>query len=233
MHPGGEVRESWLSRAWNAVKPPPPVPGDRKPLNRSQRRLILGTVLVLVPVGIAAAIWAYLGSAEDRAEEAYQQGMQMMAPGQYRDAIEQFTKAIEISPQLAQAYFQRGNAHEVLNEIDAALADYASAVAINPNLATVYVARANIYRARGDMQKAAADLTQSIRAAPSSDAYYQLGQIHQAAGDLRQAVDDYGQAISLRPEVPYIYSARASARAGLGDAAGAEEDRKTAADLEH
>ena len=72
---------------------------------------------------------------------------------------------------------------------------------------------------------------QSIRVNPTVDAYYQRGQIHYGLGQLQQAIDDYDRAIALAPDAPYIYRARASARAGKGDAAGAAEDRETALNL--
>jgi tetratricopeptide (TPR) repeat protein len=229
---GHPIKEPFRSRLWNAIRPPPKVPGQRKPLNRGQRRLIWGSLSVLVPVAAGLGIYQYVSSAEERAGKAFEQGMALMGPGHYQDAIPLFTRAVEIWPQHAQAYFERGNAHQILNQPDAALADFELALKIDPNLAPAYTARGIIYVERGDFPKALLEFDQSIRVHPTVDGYYQRGQIHYRLKQFPKAIDDYDQAIALGRDTPFIYLSRASAKTDLGDAAGAAQDRETAMSLQ-
>jgi tetratricopeptide (TPR) repeat protein len=228
---GHRVEIPFWSRLWEAVKPPPRVPGTRKTFSRSQRRLIWGTLSVLISVAAGLSIYQYLASAEERAGKVFDQGMELLGAERYQDAIARFTDAVAIWPRHAQAYLQRGNAHKILNQPDAALSDFEMALKVDPNLAPAYTARGIIYVGRGDLAKAVLEFDQSIRVNPTMDGYYQRGQIHFGLGQLQQAIDDYSQAIALERNAPYIYRARASARAANGDAPGAAEDRETAASL--
>jgi tetratricopeptide (TPR) repeat protein len=229
---GHRIKESFWSQLWNSVRPPPPVPGQRKRLNRSQRRLLGGTFAALIFVVAGAGVYQYLASAEERAGAAFDQGMERMNPGHYEDAIRQFTRAVEIWPQHAQAYFERGSAHQILNQPDAALRDFEMAVQIDANFAPAHTAMGIIYVERTDLPQAQNEFDQSIRIQPTIDGYYQRGQVRLGLAQLQPAIDDFNRAIALGRNVPYLYLARASARSGMGDAAGADDDRQMAASLQ-
>ena len=204
--------EPLLTRLWRAVKPPPPVPGQRKPFTRSQRLLLGSTVGVVLVSGSALGLYVYSSRAPERAEAAFQKGMTLLGPGHYQLAIDEFTKAIAISPRYAQAYLQRGLALQALNHTDAAMADFENALDADPNLAPAHTGLGLIYRLRGDRQRAVAEFSQSIKTNPTMDAYYQRGQILQAMGEFTKANEDYGHAIELMRDAPFIYRARAWAR---------------------
>ncbi len=173
-----------------------------------------------------------MASAEERAGQAFDQGVALMNPGHYQDAIRQFTRAVEIWPQHAQAYFERGSAHQILNQPDAALRDFEMASQIDANLAPAYTAMGMIYVERTDLPRAQNEFDQSIRIQPTIDGYYQRGQVRLSLAQLQPAIDDFNRAIALGRSVPYLYLARANARSGIGDAAGAAEDRQMAASLQ-
>jgi tetratricopeptide (TPR) repeat protein len=58
-------------------------------------------------------------------------------------AIADFTKAIEIIPQNADLFYDRGLAHRAKGEIDKAIADYTHAIELNPRHAAAYNSRSN------------------------------------------------------------------------------------------
>ncbi len=173
-----------LNRVWKAIKPPPAVYAGgaaRKKLSRKQKRLLTITASV---VGLAGAGWsayAYMADAQRRADLQYQSAMKLMGPGKYQEAIVHFTRALEISPNLANAYLERGVSYAYLNESDQALADLGQAIALNPNLAHAFSARGSIYRVRGDFQRAMQEFSDSLDIEPTLDAYYERG------ADLRSA----------------------------------------------
>src|SRR5215204_1440714 len=53
----------------------------------------------------------------------------------YDEAIREYTKAIELNPQFAEAYYNRGIAYSDKKEYDAAIQDYTKAIELNPRFA--------------------------------------------------------------------------------------------------
>jgi tetratricopeptide (TPR) repeat protein len=70
------------------------------------------------------------------------------------EAIGWYTKAIQINPKNADAYFQRGIAREMADHTDAAIADYRKTLELVPNhyLAMEYLAK--LYETKGQFDKA-------------------------------------------------------------------------------
>ncbi len=225
------MHRSFLRRVWKAVKPPPPLPARRR-LNRAQRRLIRVTSIVAALGASAWAVYAYIESAPDRANSHYLEGMHLLGPGDFQGAAAQFTKAIAIVPEYADAYVGRGKARQAAGQSEAALADFEKAIVINPTLDLAYTSRGIIERSQGDTQKALADFTRSVHLHPTSDAYYQRGLTYQTLDQPKRAVADYDAAISYDPGAPYIYLARAKAKRDLADMAGARKDQETAESLD-
>ena len=230
------MARSVFTRLWDAVKPPPAVtrPGAKK--NRftaRQKRLLYGAVSVVILVALSWSVYAYVASAPQRADKEFQAAMKLTAAGKYKDAIAQFTRAIGIWPQLADAYLERGIAYRYLNQSDQALADFDHAIELNPNLPRAYTARGFIYRERGNARRAMEEFSKSIEIAPNVDAYFERGQTFEDLGEHQKAIDDYDKAIAEMRDAPYVYRARSLARRNMGDQDGYDADQKMAASLEH
>lgn len=215
-----------------ALKPPPPLnPISAEELRKRRRLLAVSTSIVLVG-GIGWGTYLYIKSAPQRAESAYQEGMHLMASANYKVAADRFTQAIQIWPQLADAYYERGLALQNLHDTEAALKDFERAVNTNPSLAPAHVAIGSIYSLRGNPDRAMNEFNLAINVESNVEAYYQRGQAYETRGEYQKAIEDYNTAIAMRPDAPYVYGARASARAKLGDAAGATRDRQKSRELE-
>jgi tetratricopeptide (TPR) repeat protein len=231
------MSESALSRFWNLVKPPDagprPTPSLKAlELRRRQRKLITITAATILFLIAGAGVFNYVENAPQRAEKEFHDGMQMMRPGKYADAVVHFTRALNISSQLPDAYLERGNAHRSLGEPDAALADFQAAAGLNPSLVEAHNGIALIYLARHDSPHALEELNKSIALQPTIEAYYQRGLILETQGEHKKAISDYNLAIAQAKEAPYMYRARAMARQNLGDKKGAHADRTIASQLE-
>jgi len=227
---------SFFGGLWDAVKPPPAAqrPGSRKKkLRRRQKRLLYGTALVAFLGSLSWGIYSYVAGGPQRADNEYQAGVRLMGPGRYKDAVAQFTRAIKISPQLPNAFLERGISHRYLNENAQAMADFNQAIALNPNLARAYSARGSLFREQGDIRRAVDDFTKSIQIEPNVDAYYERGQTYEDLGEHQKAIDDYNMAISEMRGAPEVYRARSLARRKLGDMDGFTADQQTAYQLEH
>jgi len=64
---------------------------------------------------------------------------------------------IEIDPEYARAYNNRGFAYDNYGEFDKAIADYTRAIAIDPYYTTAYYNRGFAYRAKGEKNKSNSD----------------------------------------------------------------------------
>jgi tetratricopeptide (TPR) repeat protein len=234
------MAQSTFLRLWKAVKPPQSAKRtgaassapNSKTLNRKQKRLLLATCGGVFALGAGWGVYDYIAGAPERAAKELRAGMDLMAPGNYQNAIAHFNRAIAISPQFAEAYFQRGVAYQSLNQPDHAMADFDRAITYDPGLAHAYDAQGSIYRSRGDFPRAMQAFAKAIAIQPDADAYFERGQAYESLGQHAQAVEDFNQAIAVRRDAPYVYRARAMARRNSGDLAGAEADREIAENLE-
>jgi tetratricopeptide (TPR) repeat protein len=230
------MSESAFGRFWNTLKPPVaagPRPDARVlALRRRQRWLIMITAGTIFAIAVGAGIVNYIENAPQRADKEFEEGMKLLRPGKYPDAVTHFTRALSTSPQLADAYLERGSAHRSLGEDDAALADFQAAANLNPALAEAHIGMALIYIARHDSRHAFDELNKSIDLKPTLEAYYQRGEILDNQGEHQKAIDDFNAAIAFSRDSPDVYLARAQAKANLGDLEGAHADRVMAGQLQ-
>lgn len=219
-------------RAWNFISPPKSG-GQPLGLNRSQSRLLVIALSVVVILIVGGGLYFYLFSGlEERSLAALQEGLNSVAKVDYKGSVERFTEAISIWPNNALAYLHRGNSHAVLGETAEAKRDWDRATEIDPDLADPYTARGTQLRMEGSAQQAVNELSRSIQLQPSVDAYYQRGQIYVTLHQYQKAIEDFDRSIAERRDAPYVYRARAAARRAIGDLAGAAEDRTTADRIE-
>ena len=82
--------------------------------------------------------------------------------GDHQEAIEDFTRAIEIDAQLYAAWYHRGLAWEKLDDFDNALSDYSQVVQINPKHVEAYFRRGQIHERLEAFEDAIADYEAAI-----------------------------------------------------------------------
>jgi TPR repeat protein len=90
------------------------------------------------------------------------QGWNYNEKKQYRQAITEYNKAIELGANLASAHNNRGVAYKELGNLDAALRDYDEAVRLDPSDAMAYQNRAYVYLLRNRLDEAIADASAAI-----------------------------------------------------------------------
>jgi len=115
-------------------------------------------------------------------------------------AVEEFTKAIEISPRFVDAYLYRGFSYDVRCQYDQAIKEYTKAIKINPRYAMAYNARGFTYRKMDQYELAIKDYTKSIEIYSSDGtAYINRGLVYDDKGRRDQAIKDYNKAIEINP----------------------------------
>ncbi len=125
-----------------------------------------------------------------------------------RQAILEFSKAIELNPKYFSAYFLRANSYEQLQEFQLSLSDYNRAIALDPQYADAYNNRANLKKNKlNDIRGALVDYDRSIVLSPKFAAgYNNRGILKQDdLNDLPGALADYDRAIALDPKFSDAY----------------------------
>jgi tetratricopeptide (TPR) repeat protein len=118
----------------------------------------------------------------------------------YDTALAEFTEAIRIDPNYAEAYYWRGLVHENKGDYDREIADATQALRINPDYAGAYRLRGYAYLQKGDYDRAIADYTQAIRIDPNdADAYNNRGVSYYNKRDYDRAIADYTEALRINP----------------------------------
>lgn len=90
----------------------------------------------------------------------------------FERALATYSRAIRISPFLAEAYCGRGAAYQGLGDIDRALDDYNKAVQYDPRSAHAFLQRARLRTETGDFEGALADLNRLMELQPNDPELY-------------------------------------------------------------
>ena len=132
--------------------------------------------------------------------------------GQFQEAVEHYTQALELEPQLTAAYNNRGNTHYHKGDFNIAIQDYDKALEVDPRFADAYSNRGNAYKASGHLALAIQDYNRSLELDPNiAETYYNRGNVYMDIGDLALAIQDYSKVLELNqgPTTTYAYYNRA------------------------
>jgi tetratricopeptide (TPR) repeat protein len=132
---------------------------DSGPPKPERRRYQFGLrALTVVVLFVGLSFLSGCGpSREQQAIYAYNRGIGRHNEGEYDKAVADFTEAIRLDAQFAEAYSNRGGAYVNTGEYGKAIADSSTAIRLDPTLAAAYSNRGLVYRLKGDQAKADAD----------------------------------------------------------------------------
>ena len=120
--------------------------------------------------------------------------------GKYQEAIAQFTEALRINPNFAEAHNNLGNVFDRLGKYQEAIAQYTEALRINPNFAEAHNNLGNVFDRLGKYQEAIAQYTEALRINPNfAEAHYNLGNVFDRLGKYQEAVAQYTEALRINP----------------------------------
>lgn len=143
-------------------------------------------------------------------EDYYTRGISRLGKGDYLNAINDFSKVIELDANNANAYFYRGVTHYFLKDYVTMMNDYNNSIKLKPNNASAYLYRGN---ARSDLKNyegAIADYNLAIQLDPNlAHAYAGRGILrHDYLKDYEGAFSDLNRAIALDPKYFPAYNNR-------------------------
>jgi tetratricopeptide (TPR) repeat protein len=99
------------------------------------KSLIVKVVLPILLILLFSYASAQQKQIESRDQFHLNRGVTSHDKGQLDQAISDFTKALEINPRLAEAYYNRGIVYSEKGQLDQAISDFTKALEINPRLA--------------------------------------------------------------------------------------------------
>jgi tetratricopeptide (TPR) repeat protein len=136
------------------------------------------------------------------AVEWFEKGKTSFVSGDYKNAIDYLTKAIELDPKSSRAYYYRGIAYGKLGNDQQAIKDFDKAIELNPKYSMAYNGRGIAYGNLGDYKQAIEDYNKAIELNPKyAHAYYDRGLAYDKLGNYKQAIEDYGKAIELTQNI--------------------------------
>ena len=125
---------------------------------------------------------------------------------QYKEAILNYDKIIELDPKNSAIYRWRAEAKTQLGWNDAAINDYSKMIELNPCMDTYETRGKALYRLKR-YQQAIADFGKMIEIDPDVPfGYIERGEALYELGKYKEAIDDFSKAIEIDPEELYLYS---------------------------
>jgi tetratricopeptide (TPR) repeat protein len=132
-------------------------------------------------------------------------------------AVADLSKAIELDPKDAKAWYNQGVVYAKQGQMDKAVTDFSRAIELGPKSVLAWYNRGNAYNELGQLDKAVADFSQAIDLDPKyAPAWNNRGNAYNELGQPAKAIADYSRAIELDPKYVLAWYNRGVAYAKLG-----------------
>ena len=131
--------------------------------------------------------------------------------GNFKEAIIDFNKELQINENNDQAYANRGKAKDELGDLEGAIADLNKAIELKPEEHDYYIHRGNTKVKMKNFNGAIDDCTKAISLEPKDATLYaHRAGIYQLAANYENALTDFSRAIDLKPNYALYYMHRAT-----------------------
>lgn len=158
--------------------------------------------------------WEVLSTEEEQAKinqanEYFQKGLECYYKNDYKQAVEEYTRAITANPDLANAYFNRALSYHAEKKYTEAMADYNLVIEKEPNAADAYHSIGTLKNEMGLHAEAIVEFDKAIAIKPDYASSYNNRAISKEyLNNYDEALKDYNRAIELNPEYPSAYNNR-------------------------
>ena len=215
------------------------LPDKGKPINKWQpqsdgwQNVVDGIRKAVEEMQTQADSASGISEKELRAKLAFQHGNVLMIIKQFDSAIEHYSHAIALNPNIASTYNNRGIANRNNGDFNRAIEDYTKAIDLNPSYTDAYSNRGVAYHSKFDFDRAIEDYTKATDLSPNSaDIYNNRGTAFYQKGDFDRAMEDFNTAIHIKPDYTGAYYNRGITYRDNGDIDRAIEDYNTAIQLQ-
>lgn len=170
---------------------------------------------------------------EETARAHRNAGNQFFTDELYHEAIEEYTKAIQVNPYDRIAWYNRAVSYHKLEDINRAIHDLSRILMLEDGFVAAYFLRGTYHFELEDYRKSKADFSSILSIRPNDAlSYRKRGTVRYMMRDQHGALKDYDQSIVLNPKDPISFHDRAVVRDYLGDKKGAKLDRNMVKELE-
>jgi tetratricopeptide (TPR) repeat protein len=154
--------------------------------------------------------------------------------GKHTEAISNYTKAIELNSESAEAYASRGSIFiKTLGKYNEGISDYSKAIEINPKEVNFYYNRGFAYHNLGQYINAIAEYTKGIELKPKYvELYICRGSSYSHLGRSQDSIADYTKAIEIDPVFQRAFSNRGGELCIIGKYTEAISDLDKAIELD-
>jgi len=132
--------------------------------------------------------------------------------GLYKEAVEDFSKALLENSQNAKALHDMASCRKILGEKEMAAEDYREAIRVNPKLTSAYINLGSVYRNMDKNAEALAEFNQALRLEENNIlALNNRGNTHYALGNYLESERDFRRVIELDPNYAFAHNNLAGA----------------------
>jgi len=135
-----------------------------------------------------------------------------------KEALELLNKAIELDPNYAAAYNNRGNAWHEIGDFDRSIDDFNKMLELDPIGFHGYLGRGNALADKGEHFRAIDDFNRCLKINPNlAEAYHNRGFTWLNLKEYDRAMADFNKALELNPQYSSAYIHRAIIWDEMGD----------------
>lgn len=154
------------------------------------------------------------GIEQNDPQKYYTLAVAYVSQARFDEAMVNINKAIELAPELAQAYAVRAGIYHFKNDLDAAIADANKALQLNLKHEAPYIIRGFAYNSKMQFDRGIEDLNKALEINPQAGAaYYGRGNAFVGKNDLDKGIADFTKAIALGSNDAQTYYNRGTAYA--------------------
>ncbi len=162
-------------------------------------------------------------------EELFDNGVLFFKQGHYQYAVDQFSKLIELAPENAGTYRNRGVSYVQLEKFDLAIKDFEKAKELSPDLKGIHSNLGVAWFHKKNYEKAIKNYNDEIRIAPENYvAYFNRALCFAELDKKKKALDDLSKTLELKPDFYLAICYKADLLAQQGENAKAVETYETA-----
>lgn len=173
-----------------------------------------------------------IDKAPDNVQAYYLKGKAMQGLTQEDEAVNLFTKAIDLQNDFAEALLLRGQIYLRQAKLTEALADAEAVIASGKEVESGLLLRGSVKEVENQPEDAEADYRQVLELDPfNQQAYIYIGKLYLKKGRYADAIGVMDDAIEMSPVFAQAYEVRAEAKRLAGDDEGAAKDATAAANL--
>lgn len=162
---------------------------------------------VCTAIGVILFFWGFnkyrkaKGKREPGVVDWISKGCTFQIAGNHQEAIIAFTRASEMEPKAAIAFYARGRSHWELGNIHQAIKDFDRAIELSPRFAEAYERRGASLARMDKYDEAIKDFDRAIELNPRyALAYHNRAAVHEKLGNQERAIKDMQTAAQLGHE---------------------------------